>query len=169
LRGSDPPCGHGSSGHGVELHHLDRQRYVALWDPASFAEIVDYDTWVAALGDDSRKVQHIEAGAFVPINIQSDGAFGALVRVGQSINLTEREAQYVLVTSEPYLFVSSGRAWISGIERVGGPDEHDGLEVAVAPGRWIATVHVLDWNAEPGSVGQDRRPVPNQPSDLRLR
>jgi hypothetical protein len=131
----------------------------AVWDSASFAGIVDYDTWDAALGEDDGVAWHIEAGAFVPVNIQSDGAFGVLVRVGGPGQLTEREARYVFLTSQPYLFVSSGEAWICGIERVGGPSDYDGFKVAIPPGRWKVIVHVLDWNAEPGSVGQDGRPT----------
>jgi hypothetical protein len=131
----------------------------ALWDPASFPGIVDYDSWDAALGEDDRIARHIEAGAFVPVNIRSDGAFGALVRVGELAGLTDRETRYLFLASEPYLFVSSGEAWISGIERVGDPSDYDGFGVKVPAGRWAATVHVLDWNEEPGSVGPDRRPT----------
>jgi hypothetical protein len=131
----------------------------ALWDPTSFLEIADYDTWYTALGEDDQIVSHIEAGAFVPINIRSDGAFGALVRVGQPGQLTEREERYVHMTSNPYLFISSGKAWINGIERVGGPDEDDGFEVVVPPGRWMVTVSILDWNLEPGSVSPTGRPT----------
>ena len=130
-----------------------------MWDPASFPGIVDYDSWDAAVGEDDQIAQHIEAGAFVQLNIESDGAFRALVRLGESGNLTELEGRYVFMTSEPYLFVASGEAWISGIERVGEPSEHDGFSVAVPPGRWSVTIHILDWEKEPGSHGQDGGPI----------
>jgi hypothetical protein len=81
----------------------------ALWDQASFPAMVDYDAYVAALGSDERIASRIEAGAFVPVGIESDGVFGALVRVGKSATLTERESRYVTKTSDPYLFVCSGQ------------------------------------------------------------
>ena len=141
-----------------------------LWDPASFRGVVDYHTWDAAIGEDERIQQHVAAGAFVPININSDGAFSACLQVGspyEPSGLTAREARYEMVRSEPYLFVSSGEAWISGIERVGSPDEH-GFAVVVPNGRWIVTVHLVDWAAEPGSVATDGGPGPDALVDFVL-
>ena len=63
------------------------------------------------------------------------------------------------MTSEPYLFVSSGEAWISGIERVGIPSDDDGFRVEVPAGRWAATVHLIEWDQEPGSQRPDGRPT----------
>lgn len=138
----------------------------ALWDPASFTGIVDYDTWDAALGEDEQIEAHIGAGAFVPLNIEADHASRALMRVGESATLTEREARYVVVTSEPYLFVSTGEARVCGIERIGYPIEHDGFSLEVPPGGWAATVHLIDWAKEPGSRDPDGRPTPDALPDF---
>ena len=73
-----------------------------LWDPASFPGIVDYDTWDAALGEDDQIARHIQAGAFVPINIESDGAFQVLVRVGEPARLTERELEILKLIAQEY-------------------------------------------------------------------
>ncbi|MEV7091822.1 hypothetical protein AB0M80_03190 [Amycolatopsis sp. NPDC051045] len=73
-----------------------------LWSPASFGDIVDYDTWESALLEDDDITRHILAGAFVPVNIGSDGAFQVLARVGSVstiADLTPRERQYLLVSS----------------------------------------------------------------------
>jgi len=138
----------------------------ALWDPASFTGIVDYDTWDAAFGEDEQIEAHICTGAFVPINIEADGAFQVLVRVGESATLIEREARYLVVTSKPYLFVSTGEARVCGIERVGHPVEHDGFALEVPAGRWAVTVHMIDWAKEPGSRDQDGRPTPDALPDF---
>jgi len=92
-----------------------------LWAPTSFRGIVAYDTWESALLEDAQIVGHIGAGALVPVNIGSDGAFQVKARIGSTTapaQLDERETRYQLVFSEPYLFISSGSAVISGIEHV---------------------------------------------------
>jgi len=95
----------------------------ALWDPASFRGIVGYDTWDASIGEDDRIQRHVAAGAFIPINIKSDGAFSACVRVGtpyESARLTAREAPYEVVRSSrtySYPPARRGSAASSGLAR----------------------------------------------------
>jgi hypothetical protein len=132
-----------------------------LWAPAAFGGIVDYDTWESELLDDEDLVRHIVGGAFVPVNIGADGAFQVVVRIGSAsapARLTERERQYVLVSSEPYLFFTSGDAMISGIEHVAAEANH-GLRVPVQAGRWTVTISLIDWGAEPGQRDNAGRPV----------
>jgi hypothetical protein len=67
----------------------------ALWKPARFTGITDYETWENALLEDDDIIQRVRAGELVPVNIRSDGAFQFLVRVGtasQAPALTSREA-----------------------------------------------------------------------------
>jgi hypothetical protein len=83
----------------------------ARLSPAAFSKVVDYASWEPELLDDEDRLRHIRAGALVPINIHSDGAFGVVVRVGSAeadAGLTERESAYVLVSSKPYFFHSQG-------------------------------------------------------------
>jgi hypothetical protein len=92
-----------------------------FWAPRSFCEVVDYETWESALLEDEDVMTHIAAGAFVPVNIGSDGTFQVVARVGSAPKpavLTDRERQYLVISSEPYLFISTGEAVISGIEHV---------------------------------------------------
>jgi hypothetical protein len=100
---------------------------LAIWDPASFATVVDYDTWEVALLDDKDIIGHVGQGGLVPICIGADGAWGVTLRVGtgdQRADLTEREKQYLIVSSEPYLFVSAGLVCVSGLEAITAePDE----------------------------------------------
>lgn len=141
-----------------------------LWSPASFDDIVDYDTWESALLEDDEIKRHITAGAFVPVNIGSDGAFQVLARVGSAsttASLTERERQYLLVSSEPYLFVTSGDAKISGIEHVGA-EADAGLDVPLPSGRWSVTVALIEWDAEPGQKDSDGQPTPTALPDFTL-
>jgi hypothetical protein len=81
---------------------------LALWDAEPFAGVVDYDTWEAELCLDEDIQSRVLAGDLVPINIESDGAFEVLVRYGSEPVLTEREIEHLVVSSEPYLLVSSG-------------------------------------------------------------
>lgn len=132
---------------------------LAFWDPASFTHIVDYESWELELLEDETIAEHLGAGKLVPLNILCDGRFGVLVRGDATAepDLTERERKYLSATSQPYLFRSSGIARISGIEEVGafpdpssGPDDMAPTEIEVPAGEYAVTVHLIDWEAEPG-------------------
>ncbi|MGW2016715.1 hypothetical protein [Streptomyces sp. NPDC001927] len=142
---------------------------LVLWDPQRFEAVVDYDTWEDELLDDEDIVRHIQAGALVPLNVGGDGAFSVLVRSGTAAapaRLTERETAHQPVASQPYLFVSRGRALVGGIEDVSG-DAPDGvIEHPVPEGRHAAVVHLIDWQAEAGGQVKDGRPVPEALPDF---
>lgn len=130
---------------------------LAMWDAEPFAGVVDYDTWESELCLDGDIQRHVQAGDLVPININSDGAFEVLVRYGTAPTLTRREAEHVVVMSEPYLLVSSGAVWLSGIEHVGSAD--DAVELAVGEGEHEVVLHIIDWHSEPGSTSDDGKPA----------
>lgn len=141
-----------------------------LWSPPAFGSIVDYDSWEAALLEDDDIVGHIRAGVFVPINIGGDGAFQFLARVGspaEPARLTEREQKYVVVVSEPYLFVAIGGAVVSGIEHVGA-EPAAGLRIPLPAGRWQVAVALIDWGAEPGQRDSEGKPKPGALPDFTL-
>ena len=134
---------------------------LALWAPECFTGIVDYAIWDAELGEDENIERHIRTGSLVPINIRSDGAFGVLVRIGgpdRSARLTERESRHRLVSSETYLFPSSGRVWLSGIEAVGAKAWPETVQFDLPAGRYSVAIHVIAWEDEEGSVNADGTP-----------
>lgn len=137
---------------------------LALWDAEPFADVVDYESWEPELCLDEDIQRHVEAGNLVPISSDSDGAFEVLVRYGTEPALTEREVAHLLVSSEPYLLVSSGEVRLSGVEGVGWGD--DAIELAVAEGEHEVVLHVIDWRAEPGSTTDDGKPAPNALPDF---
>ncbi|MBL7490419.1 hypothetical protein I6A60_40195 [Frankia sp. AgB1.9] len=143
---------------------------LAMWAPRSFESVVDYETWESVLLEDEDIRAQVLAGAFVPVNIGADGAFGITARV-DSISapavLTDRERQHLLVSSAPYLFVSTGEAVISGVEHVRGVP-YLGLKAPVPAGRWQVTVNLIDWQAEPGCRDEAGKPAPNALSDFVL-
>lgn len=135
---------------------------LAIWDPQHFSSVTDYDTWEPLLLEDEDIAKHIEAGAFVPLYIHSDGAYECNVRIGTTatpVALTERERKYSLVQSEPpYLFCSTGRLCISGIEHIEGKP---GSSVGILPletAEWNVVVHLIDWPMEPGGKTADGKP-----------
>jgi len=139
-----------------------------LWSPTSFHDVVDYETWEAALLEDADIERHIAVGAFVPINIGGDGAYQFVARVGSTsapAGLTEREHKYLTVMSDPYLFVAAAGAVISGIEHVG-DDPDIGLRIPLEQGRWQVTVALVDWTAEPGAQDDDGAPKPGALPDF---
>ncbi|MET9415354.1 hypothetical protein ABZY03_14455 [Streptomyces klenkii] len=142
---------------------------LVLWDSQRFEAVVDYDTWEDELLEDEDIARHIQAGALVPLNVSSDGAFGVLVRSGTAASpagLTERETAHLLVASQPYLFVSRGRALVGGIEDISG-DAPDGvIEHPVPAGGYAVVVHLIDWQAEASSQDEAGRPVPGALPDF---
>jgi hypothetical protein len=142
---------------------------LALWDPRRFTGVVDYDNWDRQLGEHEDIARHIRTGALVPINIRSDGAFGVLVRIGglgELAHLTEREDRYRLVTSDAYLFHSSGRLWLSGIEDVGAEPGPETVRYDLPEGRYSVVIHLIAWEDEPGSVNEDGTPSESALSDF---
>ena len=120
----------------------------ALWALGSFPGIVDYDSWEAELLEDEDITRHITAGALVPVNIRSDGAFQVIARIGEAAHLTERELKHLVVSSEPYLLVTTTDAVISGLEHVGA-EVDEGVRLQLPPGRWSVTICMLDCEEEP--------------------
>lgn len=140
-----------------------------LWSPEQFKSVVDYDTWEAELLEDEDIARHIASGSAVPINIGSDGAFTMLVRIGREgepASLTERERRHLVVSSEPYLLVSSGRAALTGLEDVRSDPYPEALTFPLPPGRWIATVHIIAWDEEPGAKDAAGNPTLNALPDF---
>src|SRR5688572_3317417 len=108
---------------------------VAVWQPERFHGIVDYNTWERELLEDEDISGHIQQGAFVPLNVQADGAYDCAIRVGSAATpatLSDRESRYLLISSEPYLFRSCGILSISGLEHIGRAPGDSGASVPLA-------------------------------------
>jgi hypothetical protein len=131
----------------------------ALWQPEHFAHVTDLDSWEDEVAEDSALIRHMESGAFVPLNVGGDGAFQITVRGGSgNVELSDREASYVLVSSQPYLLDSRGAVALGGLESVGGAMRQDAIDIPVEEGRYSVTVYLLDWKAEPGSLATEGNP-----------
>jgi hypothetical protein len=133
----------------------------ALWRPTRFAQVEDYDSWEAMLLEDEDIGRHITEGALVPISIGCDGSFGFEIRIGDAgePGLTPREQAYLVVSSSAYLLVSEGEICFSGIEHIGMPIAANVTRVSLPAGRYRVTVHLIEWNAEPGAKGDDGAPT----------
>ncbi|HEV2886276.1 MAG TPA: hypothetical protein VGX49_05140 [Jatrophihabitans sp.] len=140
-----------------------------LWDAAAFSGVNDYDSWSEQLEEEADIQRHLEAGHIVPLNILQDMTAGFVVRTGRAggrvrkavdAGLTERERKYLVTSSgQPYLFVSTGRAYVSGLEHVSGSvknGERFLTPVDIPASRWACMVYLIDWEAEPGMVVNDR-------------
>ena len=106
---------------------------LCVWCPEYFRDVDGYDAWETRVNE--RLGDAISAGELVPVNIQSDGAFGIRVAIAPP-DLTEREHTYAVVTSEPYLLaVTGGELCLSGIEGVGDADRAP-FRVTLVDGRY---------------------------------
>lgn len=132
-----------------------------LWNPEQVARVVDYDSWESELLEDEDIGRHVAAGSAIPINIGADGAFEMVVRVGSGetpASLTEREARYLTISSDAYLFSSDGVARLTGIEDVGIGSPNAGLRASVPAGRWSVAVNLIAWDEEPGARDSSGNP-----------
>lgn len=137
---------------------------LCLWDAQSFAGISDYDTWEKELCEDEDILRHLQSGHLVPLNL-GDGAFAVEVRLDTPDSMSEREREYLLVSSQPYLLRSSGRILVSGLEQVGA-DPRGFLDIELAPGSYTVFVQLIDWTAEPESKDADGNPTSNALPDM---
>jgi len=130
---------------------------LCMWDYDSFKHIHDYDSWDEELCEDEDISRNIQKSSFVPLNL-GDGVFEVDVRIGAG-NLSEREKEYLLVPSQPYLLTTSGKVCISGLEHVS-RDLDDGISVIeLSPGQFVVQIYLIDWNQEPGAVDVDGNPT----------
>lgn len=123
-----------------------------LWDRAQFGSVHDYDSWSLELENDADITRHIEAGAAVPINIDGDGAylFDVRLRDHDGPTLSDDEDRRLVARSDPYRFRSEGHVDVSGIEFVQAePDPQRVLSIAIAPGLYDVTIHLLDYDDVP--------------------
>ena len=137
---------------------------LCVWDAQPFSGITDYDSWEKELCEDEDIIRHIQAGHFVPLNL-GDGAFAVELRQGSPDSMNEREREYLLVPSRPYLLNSTGRILISGLEHVG-TDPRSFLDLELAPGRYTVHVQLIDWTEEPGAKDANGNPTPNALPDM---
>jgi hypothetical protein len=138
-----------------------------IWRASAFVEVVGLDSWEEQAAEDTALRQHIDDGSFVPINIGGDGSFQMAVRgVETPGQLDERESQYLLVSSKPYLIISDGFLELGGLEAVGSYSGAEKVEVELDEGRYCVVIHLLDWKAEPGSVDADGNPTSSALSDF---
>lgn len=133
-----------------------------LWRPARFAQVTELASWEDEVADDSALTRHISAGAFVPINVGGNGAFQVTVRGTEAHGrLSDREQNYLLGSSEPYLLVSDGAVELGGLEAVGSYSGADKVEIPLESGRYAVVVHLVDWQAESGALDENGKPSLN--------
>jgi len=139
---------------------------LCLWNCSTYKHITDYDTWEPEFVEDEDIIRNIKKGTYVPINIRSDGVYGAEVKFGGNATLNERERTYLIASSQPYLIKTDGRIALSGMEHVGSDLTDDIRVFDVEPGEYAVSIHLIDWGKEPGSTGPDGEPSANALPDF---
>ena len=82
------------------------------------------------------------------------------VRVGTAgpKALSTRERKYLIVSSEPYRFVSNGRIAAGGLEHVSGEVSEPARSMVLPVGEWSAEIHLVEWDKEPGAKTRSGKP-----------
>lgn len=142
-----------------------------VWDCKHFSGVRDYDTWEAELLEDADILRHVRAGHFVPINLNTDGAFEIEVRVGETgapASLAARERSLLTVASADYLLRATGEGIVcfGGIEHVGWKPALEVGRVRPSVGDYAVRVHLINWSEEPGTKGPDGHPTPTALPDF---
>lgn len=137
----------------------------ALWDYLTYNYINDYGDWAEAFEEEEDLVRAIEKKSFVPININSDGAFDFVVKVNE--NLNDREKKYLLVTSKNYVIDSSGKLILSGIEFINGEiKEKNYISIETPKGFHNVRINLIDWKKEPHSLDENNMPTKDSLPDF---
>ena len=131
---------------------------LCVWRRTAFKMIRDHESWEQELLEDRDILRYIRKGDFVPIYIRSDGAFEVEVRLEPEPSLSERELRYVVVSSKPYLFCSSGDLCLSGLEHVSGRPSKGTGRMNIRPGNYAVMIHLIAWDKERGSRDKKGKP-----------
>jgi len=133
----------------------------ALWDPEAFRSVCSFETWEQALLKKDGIRRHIQAGAFVPIYVHSDGSPLIEVRVGTATGPAayDQASAKILRRSGAYLFKSEGALAVSGIEYIGGEPKESARALKLPPGRW--SVVILEVEAIAGTPKDIAKTIPD--------
>lgn len=131
-----------------------------IWQPEAYSHVhirdADIKSWERELADEAQILLRIRQGQFIPISEHSDGSIAIDFRRGNSDSastLTEAERACVTQYSKsPYLFISNGRAYVSGIEYIdANPD--DTVEGILLPkGNYAVSLFHLGCENGPASM-----------------
>lgn len=135
---------------------------LALWSGAAFEAVHSYEDWEDRVNE--RLEDAIALGEMVPVGIQGDGAFAVRVAAAPG-GLTDREQQFTVVTSDPYLLVTNGPTFLTGVESVGDRDSAP-VALELGHGRYSVRVSLVAWEDEPGARDADGNPTPNALPDF---
>lgn len=142
---------------------------IAIWVSSAFATIQDQESWEEVFLSDEAIVNLITRGKLAPININADGAFQVVVRIGnteQVEGLSEREKGFVFLTSQAYRLDIDSKVCVSGIEDVSSTGHDHRCCFEPVQGEYSVVIHMIDWEAEPGMKENDGSPGPNALSDF---
>ncbi|MDR1284822.1 MAG: hypothetical protein LBJ88_01315 [Campylobacteraceae bacterium] len=89
-----------------------------VWNPGIGKGIISYEKWEEKLIENKNLIKLIQEKLFVPINLNTDGAFEFTVRINDSDISTQREKSCFVTSSNNYIIESNGLIYISGIEYI---------------------------------------------------
>ena len=147
------------------IFHTD-SGMLGLWDYSTYQHIDDYEIWEPEFVEDVDIIRNIKNATYVPININSDGAYSVEIKFNELCALSERENRYLIVTSQPYLLKTNGKIALSGMETVGREPVNNIKIFDVEPGEYIVRIHLIAWDEEPGSKDADGKPTENALPDF---
>ncbi len=132
----------------------------ALWDCESYKDVTDYEHWEPLFCEDKDIEKQIETNAFVPIYVHADGIRSFTLRINEE--LSEKEENYIITKSEEYLFSTSGRIAVSGIDYISSDVvEQQTILAEVPKGYYSVEIVVIAWDDDPeaflenGEVSED--------------
>jgi len=138
-----------------------------IWNPKIAKGVNSYEDWEEKFYEDDSLLELIKEKLFVPINLQNNGALEFIIRIAPQKTLSEREAKYLLTTSNNYLIESDGILNVSGIEYIEETiNESHVAEVETAQNIYLVSIDIIDWKKEPGMTKEDGTPANGALPDL---
>ena len=142
----------------------------AVWEPAYFSHVVDYESWEKELIEDASILHHVSTGALVPINLHSDGVYEFELRIGdltEPATLSQREKSLLVVSSAFYKLKVRRKICVSGLEYIGQHIDEELTACLVAPtNTYAVSAHIIEWDKEEDSKDINGNPSSNALPDF---
>ncbi len=120
----------------------------ALWDYENYKNIFDEEEWGNKFINDDDILKEISTSKFVPIYAHINGSRQFKIKVNESLD--DREKQYVIATSKPYLLDTNGLVILSGIENIlGDVSDQEAIKINVQKGKYEVIAYIIAWDKEP--------------------
>ena len=137
----------------------------ALWNYDHFKDITSIEEFENTFKNLDDIEKHIKLKKFVPIHVHTNGEFQFRVKINEKLD--KREKKYVSENSGVYLFETTGKTYLSGIELIDNiVFDNEVIELDLDKGFYEVEINLIEWDKEPGMRLEDGSSHPDALPDF---